>query len=145
MLMRLDPFREMERMLNRAWGPGTSGWTGLPMDAFRRDDEFIVELDLPGIDPDTVEVTVERDVLEIKAERVRPVRDDDEVVVAERPFGTFTRQLFLGKGLAVDSIEAHYTDGVLRLVIPVAEESRPRRIQVAAGDGGTKPVEATTA
>src|SRR5690242_5365702 len=115
MLMRFDPFRELdrdfERLTQRVWGTGRAGV--MPMDAYRRGDAFFAHFDLPGITPDSVELTVEKDVLTVKAERRVAHEDGDEVVVAERPQGEFTRQLFLGEALDTDHIEASYDGGVL--------------------------------
>src|ERR1700736_1383714 len=118
MLMRFDPFREVDRvteaMLHRPSVPR------MPMDAYRHGDSFLVHFDLPGIDPDSIEVTVEQNVLTVRAERGSPRAAEDEVVVAERPQGTFSRQVFLGEGLDPDGIEARYESGVLTIAIPVA-------------------------
>lgn len=128
MLMRFDPFRDTDRLLGR---------TGafMPMDAFRGEEAVLVELDLPGVDPDTIDMTVERDVLTVTAQRPARELNDVQVLAAERPHGQFTRQLFLGKGLDPDRIEASYEAGVLQVKIPVAEEARPRRIPIEVGAG----------
>ncbi|TQM46076.1 Hsp20/alpha crystallin family protein [Pseudonocardia cypriaca] len=141
MLMRTDPFRELDRLTQQVFGrPGTwslGTWSRpspVPMEAYRRGDEFVVQLDLPGVDPESIDLHVEQDTLTVKAERRPAVTGDDvQTVVAERPYGVFSRQLFLGDGLDADRIEAHYDAGVLTVTIPVAEEARPRRIQVSAG------------
>lgn len=129
MLMRFDPFREVDRLAQQAFGtlPRTPA---MPMDAYRHDDAFVVNFDLPGVEPDSIELTVEKDVLTVKAERSFERSDGDQWLVAERPQGTFSRQLFLGTALDTDHIEAHYDRGVLTLRIPVAEQAKPRRIQV---------------
>jgi HSP20 family protein len=129
-LMRFDPFRELDRLSEQVMGgrvPRT-----MPMEAWRRKDEFYVHIDLPGIDKDDVDLTVERNVVSIRAER-RPAREEgDEVIVDERPHGIFTRQLFLGDNLDANKLSADYDRGVLMLTIPVAEESKPRRVQLGA-------------
>src|ERR1700710_2727526 len=129
-LMRFDPFRELDRLSEQVMGsrvPRT-----MPMEAWRRKDEFSVYVDLPGVDIDDVELTVERNVVSIRAER-RPAREEgDEVIVDERPHGIFTRQLFLGDNLDANKLSADYDRGVLMLTIPVAEESKPRRVQLGA-------------
>jgi len=129
-LMRFDPFRELDRLSEQVMGgrvPRT-----MPMEAWRRKDEFYVHIDLPGIDKDDVDLTVERNVVSIRAER-RPAREEgDEVIVDERPHGIFTRQLFLGDNLDANNLSADYDRGVLMLTIPVAEESKPRRVQLGA-------------
>jgi HSP20 family protein len=129
-LMRFDPFRELDRLSEQVMGsrvPRT-----MPMEAWRRKDEFSVYVDLPGVDRDDVELTVERNVVSIRAER-RPAHDEgDEVIVDERPHGIFTRQLFLGDNLDANNLSADYDRGVLMLTIPIAEKSKPRRIQLGA-------------
>ncbi len=102
----------------------------MPIDAYRRGDEFIVELDLPGIDPASIDLTVERNVLTVHAQRRRTAGDSVELLVGERPHGTFSRQLFLGDTLDTTNIEAAYTDGVLTLKLPVAERAKPRRVPI---------------
>lgn len=138
MLTRYDPLRTFDHLL-RQTGIGDRFFS-LPMDAFRRGDEFIVELDLPGVERDSIDVTVERNVLQITANRSPRHDENDYVLAAERPYGTMTRQLFLDRSVDTEAIEASYDDGVLRLVIPVAEEAKPRK--VAIGNGGQHAVEA---
>ena len=131
MLMRTDPFREIDRLAEQFFGtPGRPAV--MHLDAERDGDWFSVYFDLPGVDPDSIDVTVERNVLTVRAERRRPSRDGVEQVVAERPMGTFTRQLFLGDTLDTDHLEANYELGVLSLRIPVAEQAKPRRISIAS-------------
>ncbi|GAB2577937.1 Hsp20/alpha crystallin family protein [Streptomyces capparidis] len=134
MLMRTDPFRELDRLAQQVFGtPGTQARpSAIPMDAYRSGDEFVVHFDLPGVSPDSIALDVERNVLTVHAERTAAAPEDTEMVVAERPVGTFTRQLFLGETLDVDRIDASYEAGVLTLRIPVAEKAKPRRIQIAA-------------
>ena len=129
MLMRTDPFRELDRLAAQI--VGTRGRPApMPIDAYRAGDSFIVELDLPGVSPDAVDLTVERNVLTVHAER-RPTHPDDaETLVAERPRGMFSRQLFLGETLDTDRMEATYRDGVLILRIPVAEQAKPRKVAI---------------
>jgi HSP20 family protein len=103
------------------------------MDAYRHDDTFVIELDLPGIDPASIDMTVERNVLTVHAERRRPDIDGAERIAGERAYGTFSRQMFLGDTLDVDALDAEYTDGVLTVRIPVAEQAKPRRIQIGRG------------
>ncbi|HEU0090441.1 MAG TPA: Hsp20/alpha crystallin family protein [Pseudonocardiaceae bacterium] len=139
MLMRTDPFRELDRLTQQVFGsavPGTwSRPTAMPMDAYRAGDEFVVCFDLPGVSPDAIELDVERNVLTVKAER-RPVATGEnvEMQVAERPLGVFSRQLFLGDTLDTEHIAASYETGVLTLRIPVAEQAKPRKITIAGGD-----------
>ena len=108
--------------------------SAMAMDAYRSGDDFLVHFDLPGIDPETIELDVERNVLNVRAERRSPAPEDAETVVAERPTGTFTRQLFLGETLDTDRIDATYDAGVLTVRIPVAEQAKPRRIEISGGD-----------
>ena len=132
MLMRFDPFRELDRLTEQMTGASARTGRSFPMDAYRRGDQFVVHFDLPGVDPDSVDLTVERNVLTIKAERRFEPREADEVIVAERPQGIYTRQLFLGDTLDAENIAAHYEAGVLTLTIPVAEAAKPRRVEIRA-------------
>jgi HSP20 family protein len=132
MLMRTDPFRELDRLANQAFGTPARPAT-VPMDAFRSGDTFIVELDIPGVSADAIELTVERNVLTVHAKRERHNAEAAELVVSERTFGTFSRQLFLGETLDAERMAASYTDGVLRVEIPVAEQAKPRKVEVRAG------------
>jgi HSP20 family protein len=128
MLMRTDPFRELDRLTQQVLGTAARP-TAMPMDAWRTGDEFVVEFDLPGVDPASVELDVERNVLTVRAQR--PVSEGtDELIAAERPRGVFSRQLILGDNLDTERIEASYRNGVLRLGIPVAERAKPRRIEI---------------
>ena len=131
-LVRTDPFREFDRMAQQLWGL-TSGARplGMPMDAYRRDDTFLIQFDLPGIDAESIELTVEDNVLTVKAERAAPpLGEGVERLVAERPYGTFTRQVFLGDNLDTEHVEAEYERGVLTLSVPMAAHAKPRRIPV---------------
>lgn len=132
MLMRTDPFRELDR-LTQALGT-VSRPAAMPIDAYRLGDEFIVEFDLPGVAPDSIDLTVEKNVLTVHAERRRSLHDGVEMLLGERPHGRFSRQLFLGETLDTDHIDARYTDGVLTLKVPVAERAKPRRVTVRAGE-----------
>jgi HSP20 family protein len=144
MLMLTDPFRELDRLTQQMFGNTPGTWSrpaAMPMDAWRSGDTFVVAFDLPGVDPDAVELDVERNVLTVKAER-RPAaaRDQVEMQVAERPLGVFSRQLFLGETLDADNITAEYEAGVLTLRIPVAEKAKPRRITITAGDSDRREI-----
>ncbi|MEW2414804.1 Hsp20/alpha crystallin family protein [Streptomyces sp. NPDC046866] len=133
MLMRTDPFRELDRLTQQVLGTAARP-AAIPMDAFRSGDTFVVELDLPGVDPEAIDLDVEHNVLTVKAER-RPSADaDSEVLIAERPAGSFSRQLFLGETLDTERIDAAYEAGVLRLRIPVADQAKPRKIAISGGD-----------
>jgi len=128
MLMRTDPFREFDRLAQQVFGT-TARPALMPMDAWRDGDVFHVELDLPGISPDSIELDIERNVLTIRADR--PARESThELLAAERPRGVFSRQLILGDNLDLEHIEASYDAGVLELRIPVAEQAKPRKIEV---------------
>jgi HSP20 family protein len=131
MLIRFDPFREFDRLSDQLL-EGRRART-VPMDAYRVDDEFHVNFDLPGVDPSSIELTVEKNVLTVKAERYWNV-EGAEPLVSERPQGTFTRQLFLGDSLDAEHIEASYQNGVLWLQIPVLASAKPRQIRVNATD-----------
>lgn len=130
MLMRTDPFREIDRIAEQFFGT-TARPAVMHMDAYRDGDWFYAAFDLPGVDPDSIDCTVERNVLTVRAQRQRPTGDTVELVAAERPMGTFTRQLFLGDTLDTDKLEAGYEAGVLTLRIPVAERAKPRRVAVS--------------
>ena len=132
MLMRTDPFRDLDRWTQQVFGTAARPAV-MPMDAWREGDEFIVELDLPGVTEDSLNLDVERNVLTVHAERPG-LNQDREMVSAERPRGLFSRQLFLGDSLDADRIQASYHNGVLRLSIPVAEKAKPRRIKIASSD-----------
>lgn len=139
MLMRTDPFRELDRLTQQFFGGTPGTWSKpatMPLDAYRSGDEFVVHFDLPGVAPDSIDLQVERNVLTVRAER-RPVQagDDVQTVLAERPLGVFSRQLFLGETLDSEHIDASYDAGVLTLRIPVAEQSKPRKIQINATGG----------
>jgi HSP20 family protein len=132
MLMRTDPFREFDRWTRQVLGTAAQPAV-MPMDAWREDDHFVVEFDLPGVEPDSLDLDVERHVLTVRAQR-SPLNPDREMAAAERPRGVFSRQLFLAENLDTDRIEASYHDGVLRLSIPVADHAKPRRIEVNRSD-----------
>jgi HSP20 family protein len=134
MLMRTDPFRELDRFAQQVFG-GTNGTLArpavMPMDAWRDGDTFHVEFDLPGVSPDSIDVDVERNVVTVKAER--PHRASDaELIAAERPRGIFSRQLVLGDNLDTEHISASYDGGVLSMQIPVAEQAKPRKISITS-------------
>ncbi len=133
MLIRFDPYRELDRLTEQLASTASRAPRAFPMDAYRRGEQFIVQLDLPGIEPSTIDLTVEQNVLTVRAERRFEPQAGDEVVIAERPHGTYTRQVFLGDTLDSDNVQATYEQGVLTLTIPVAEAVKPRRVQVGGG------------
>jgi len=130
-LMRFDPFREAERATDQAFATlrGRSGL--MAIDAFRRGENVHLLVDLPGVDPATIDLVVEKNVLSVSADRRAGFGSEDEVVVSERPAGHCSRQLFLGEGLDAERVAARYEDGVLTVVIPVAEQARPRRVSIS--------------
>jgi HSP20 family protein len=129
MLMRTDPFREFDRLAEQVLGT-TARPAAMPMDAWREGEDFVVAFDLPGVNVDSVDIDVERNVLTVKAERPDPVGEDTELIASERPRGVFSRQLILGDALDTDGVKANYDAGVLTLRIPVAEKAKPRRIEI---------------
>ena len=133
MLMRTDPFRELDRLTQQMLGSAARP-AAMPMDAYRQGDSFYVHLDLPGISADSISLTVEQNVLTVRAERTPIEADGAQMIVAERPSGAFTRQVFLGETLDADHISADYAAGVLTLTIPVHENAKPRNIQVTSSD-----------
>jgi len=132
MLMRTDPFRDFDRLTEAMLGSRARPAV-MPMDAYREDGTFVVHLDLPGVSADSIDLTVEQNVLTIHAERKPPVGDNAERVVDERTYGVFSRQLFLGDTLDSDQLTADYTTGVLTLKIPIAEKAKPRKVEISGG------------
>jgi HSP20 family protein len=131
-LVRSDPFGEIERFFQQMWPTdGRAHRWSMPMDAFRKGDEYLVLLDLPGVDVDSVDITMDDKVLTVKVERPAPQTEEGmDRLVMERPYGTFTRQLMLGENLDAEKMTAEYDDGVLRITIPVVPNAQPKRIQV---------------
>lgn len=134
-MMRTDPFRDLDRVTQQVLGTPHRP-AAMPIDAYRKGDSFIVEFDLPGVAADSIDLTVEQNVLTVRASRQRS-DDQAEMILAERPQGTFSRQLFLGESLDTDRIEANYTDGVLSLRIPVAERAKPKKVAVQSNASRT--------
>jgi len=137
-VVRSDPFREIDRFFQQAFGGnGERSW-GMPMDAYRKDDRFLLQFDVPGIAPDSVELTVDNNVLIVKATRHAPsMQEGVQPVVTERPWGEFARQVLLGDNLDTGQIQAEYDAGVLTVSIPVAERARPRKIDVTTKSEST--------
>jgi HSP20 family protein len=134
MLVPADPFRELDRLTRQLLSTATRP-VMMPMDAYRQDDTFFVHFDLPGVDPDSIDLIVEQNTLTVRAERPGLGEETVEMLVAERPRGTFSRQLLLSDTLDPDRIEADYEAGVLTLRIPVAQQAKPRRVQVTSSGG----------
>src|SRR5664279_4646332 len=134
MLMRTDPFRDLDRLTQQLLGTNARP-SAMLMDAWRDGEQFVVEFDLPGVSPDSVDLDLERNVLTVTAHRP-PLDQQADFLAAERPRGVFSRQLVLGDNVDLDRIQAGYRDGVLRLVIPVAEKAKPRKITINSGAGG---------
>ena len=137
MLMRTDPFRDFDRLTEAVLGTRARP-AAMPMAAYREDGTFVVHLDLPGVSADSIDLTVEQNVLTVHAERKPPVDDAAERVVDERSYGVFSRQLFLGDTLDSDQLTADYDAGVLTLKIPIAEKAKPRKVEVSGGEDRKK-------
>jgi HSP20 family protein len=139
-----DPFRELDRLISMATS-GTRAPLGMPMDVYRGEDgSYHVEADLPGANPDSIEVTVEHGVLTIKAERTPHYGDSEQVIAAERPQGSFARQLSLGEGADTENLTASYADGVLHVTIPASPKAQARRVEVTRAAGGSHVVPGST-
>jgi HSP20 family protein len=136
MLMRTDPFRDLDRIAQQLLGTTAAGtWSRpnpMPLDAWRAGDEFVVCFDLPGVSLDAIDIDVERNVLTVKAERRPTAVGEAKVEISERTLGAFSRQLFLGDTLDTENIKADYDAGVLTLRIPVAEKAKPRKVEITA-------------
>lgn len=133
MLLRFDPFRELDR-----WADEMSRTPAIPMDAVRKGDHVHITFELPGFDPASIDLQVERNVLSLKAERHWQRAEDEQVLASERRHGTFSRQLFLGDNLDGSRVEANYHDGLLEVTIPVAETAKPRKVAVNAGQSAAQ-------
>ncbi len=141
MLLRSDPFREFDRMASQLFSD-TRAPRAMPMDALRTEDRLHIAFDLPGVDPESIDLTVEKNALTVSAARSFNYTDADEVLVTERTQGAFSRQVFLGDGLDIDQLEAIYEDGVLHITVPVLESARPRRVPISVGSGGQQAITA---
>lgn len=141
MLLRTtDPFRDFDRLTQQIFGT-TNRPAVMPMDAWREGDSFVIEFDLPGVAPESIDLDVERNVLTVRAERVAK-NGDWEMLASERPRGVFSRQLVLGDNLDLEKIEAGYDGGVLRLKVPVAEKAKPRKIEIQTQGSDRQAIEA---
>lgn len=143
LLTSIDPFvqefeRQFDRVVRQAAGQG--GGTGMPMDGVRRADDVVLRFDLPGIDPGSIEVTVDRGVLSVTARREEEFGEEERVFVRERAMGSFTRRVYLSEHLDAEAIEAAYENGVLAVRIPVLERARPRKVAVQQSGGGQKAI-----
>ncbi|HEV2062348.1 MAG TPA: Hsp20/alpha crystallin family protein [Solirubrobacteraceae bacterium] len=140
--MRFDPFRDFDRVWEQiaAQQAGRQA-RSFPMDAYRRGDDFVVHFDLPGVDPSSIEISVDRNILTVSADRRFEQQADDEILVTERPQGTYTRQLMLGDQLDSDRIDAGYDRGVLTLTIPVAERAKPRKVEITTQSDSPEDVQ----
>lgn len=141
MLMRFDPFRELDRWADQVNQVARQVPSSMAMDAVRHEDQVFVNFDLPGVDPESIDLTVERDTLTVTAVRRFDRAEGDEVLANERPQGTFTRRLLLGDSLDTSRLEAAYDHGVLSITIPVSEKAQPRKITVGGAHTRT-PIEA---
>ena len=133
MLMRTDPFCDLDRLTQQVFGTAARP-AAMPMDAYRQGDTFYVHFDLPGVQAGSIDLQVEQNMLTVRAERTPTQPEDAQMIVAERPAGTFTRQVFLGESLDPEHVGADYTAGVLTLTIPVHEAAKPRSIQITSHD-----------
>lgn len=151
MAMVFDPFREIDRLVSSA----QRGPKGMPIDLYRKGDHYVLLADIPGVEPDSIDIDLDGQQLSIRAERKAHRSGEVQWIAQERPAGTYLRQLTLGDGLDVEHITADYSNGVLTLTIPVSEKAKPRKIQVStsadesgaaavAGDAAKTPVEAPT-
>ena len=136
MLLQNDPFRDIDHVFSRL-APRGAKQLSMPLDAYRRGDAVWVHADLPGVATETIDISVERNVLTVTAEREWHTEEGDQLYMNERSTGSYRRQVHLGDGLDPDGIEAKYTDGVLTLRIPVAEVAKPRKIIVDVNRGAT--------
>lgn len=142
MLMRTDPFRDLDRLTQQVFGTPARP-AAMPMTAYRKDDTFYVKFDLPGVTPDSIDLTIEKNVLTVRAERPEQAPEGVEVLVSEAPTGTFTRQVFLGENLDAENVHAEYTNGVLTITIPVRETAKPRKVQIESRDTGKQQISAS--
>jgi HSP20 family protein len=147
-VFRFEPFRDTARELDRLMSMAASGTRaplGMPLDVYRGEDgSFHVEADLPGVDPDSIEVTVDSGALTIQAERTPPYRESQQVIVAERSHGSFARQLSLGEGVDSENLTAGYADGVLHVTIPASPRSQPRRVEITHASGVGRTISGST-
>jgi HSP20 family protein len=144
-VLRFEPYRDpFERLFSMA-ATGTRAPLGMPMDVYRAEDgSYHVEADLPGVNPDSIEVTVEHSTLTIRAERTPHYGESEQVIAAERPQGSFTRQLSLGEGVDSENLTAGYADGVLDVTIPASPKAQARRVEITRASGGSRTISGST-
>jgi len=147
MVMRFDPFRDIDRQMQQLAGRMQDTSSTMAMDAYRRGDSVFVHFDLPGVDAESIELTAEQNTLTVRAERRWTPESEDQILAQERPQGLFTRQLMLGEHLDTQQIQAMYENGVLTIEVPVAPAAKPRKIEIRASGqhSGAIDVEATSA
>ena len=141
-LIRFDPFREFDRMFDQALNQARQ--PSFPMDAYRSGDKIVVHFDLPGVDPNSIDIEYERQALTVSAERSWQPTEGDQLLAAERVHGKFQRQILLGEGLDTERLKANYEHGVLTVTIPVAERAKPRKIDVEITGSGQKSIDASS-
>ena len=144
MLLRFDPFRDLDRLTQQLWQQPLGRPSVMPMDAYRDGDRFVVHFDLPGIERGSLDVTVDQNVLTVTAQRNWQPREAQQVIAAERPNGSLQRRVYLSDGLDTGNVGARYDNGVLTVTIPVADEAKPRKIEISSG-GEAKAIEAPAA
>jgi HSP20 family protein len=140
-VMRFDPFREVDRLTQQLANRMQDSASTMAMDAYRRGDTVFVHFDLPGVEADSIELTAEQNTVTVAAERRWSPESEDQILAQERPQGNFARQLMLGEHLDTEHIEATYEDGVLTLNVPVAPAAKPRRIEVRGGASGRETID----
>ncbi len=134
-----DPFKEIEKMINGQFSSPQNA--AVPMDLYKDSDTYIAQIDMPGVDPASIDIDIEDRTITVRADR-KPVQlnpETGEWISRERSYGTYARRLNVGPGLALDQVEARYDNGVLSLIIPVAEEAKPRKVQVKLAGGESAP------
>jgi HSP20 family protein len=139
MAMTFDPFTELDRLAGTLLGT-QQGPKFMPVDLYREGDQYVLNADMPGLDPGSVDIDVDGQLLTIRARRTAEVRDGVSWLVQERPNGSYLRQFSLGEGINADKIAAHYDNGVLSILLPVSERAKPRKIEVQSGVPQTQSV-----
>lgn len=128
-----NPIRDMERLADVLLDNPSRGPRQMPMDLYRDGDRYLLTADLPGMDPGSVDIDVDGQLLTIRAERTIPAGDNVKWITRERTPGSFLRQLSLGQGIDTENISASYDNGVLSVMIPVSERAKPRKVEVSTG------------